>query len=113
MHWNKRNGRFTKPSDETNKAFPSDCAVRYAGSVRGAIAVVVAAAYGYSLVCQKSVVQNVVVKAVVVVIAFCFGSHSTSTPPSVPGQPVPHHRRLVRTLLFLGFAGITAWFLLH
>ena len=35
MHWNKRNGRFTKPSDETNEALPSDCAVRYAWAVRG------------------------------------------------------------------------------
>src|SRR5256712_10804810 len=83
------------------------------GSVRGAIAVVVAAAYGYALVFQKSVVPNVLVNAVVVVIAFYFGSHATSTPPAVPGQPVPHRPRLVRTLLFLGFAGITAWFLLH
>jgi len=83
------------------------------GSVRGAIAVVVAAAYGYALVFQKSVVPNVLVNAVVVVIAFYFGSHATSTPPTVPGQPVPHRPRLVRILLFLGFAGITAWFLLH
>src|SRR5256712_8629835 len=83
------------------------------GSVRGAIAVVVAAAYGYALVFQKSVVPSVLVNAVVVVIAFYFGSHATSTPPTVPGQPVPHRPRLVRILLFLGFAGITAWFLLH
>src|SRR3989454_2789411 len=83
------------------------------GSVRGAIAVVVAAAYGYALVLQKSVVPNVLVNAVVVVIAFYFGSHATSTPPTVPGQPVPPRPRLVRILLFLGFAGITAWFLLH
>src|SRR2546425_10455717 len=83
------------------------------GSVRGAIAVVVAAAYGYALVLQKCVVPNVLVNAVVVVIALYFGSHATSTPPTVPGQPVPHRPRLVRILLFLGFAGITAWFLLH
>jgi len=35
MHWNKRNGRFTKPSDETNKALRPDSAVRYAWAVRG------------------------------------------------------------------------------
>src|SRR5439155_520264 len=54
------------------------------------------------------------VNAVVVVIAFYFGSRATSTPPTVPpGQPAPHHPRLVRILLFLGFAGLTAWFLVH
>src|SRR3989442_6369889 len=83
------------------------------GSVRGAIAVVVAAAYGYALVFQKTVVPTVLVNAVVVVIAFYFGSHATSTPPTVPGQPGPHRPRLVRILLFLGFAGLTAWFLVH
>jgi len=52
------------------------------------------------------------VNAVVVVIAFYFGSRAVSTPPAVPaGQPAPHRPRLVRVLLFLGFAGLTAWFL--
>src|SRR2546428_2403452 len=83
------------------------------GSVRGAIAVVVAAAYGYALVFQKTVVPTVLVNAVVVVIAFYFGSHATSTPPTAPGQPAPHRPRLVRILLFLGFAGLTVWFLVH
>ncbi len=83
------------------------------GSVRGAIAIVVAAAYGYVLL-QGGTVPNVLVNAVVVVIAFYFGSRATSTPPTVPpGQPAPHHPRLVRILLFLGFAGLTAWFLSH
>ncbi len=81
------------------------------GSVRGAIAIVVAAAYGYLLL-QGDPVPVVLVNAVVVVIAFYFGSRAVSTPPSVPpGQPAPHHPRLVRILLFLGFAGLTAWFL--
>lgn len=83
------------------------------GSVRGAIGIVVAAAYGYVLVFQNGVVPTVLVNAVVVVIAFYFGSHATSTPPTVPGQPAPHRPRLVRILLFLGFAGLTAWFLVH
>ena len=84
------------------------------GSVRGAIAIVVAAAYGYVLLFQKAGVPTVLVNAVVVVIAFYFGSRATSTPPTVPpGQPAPHHPRLVRILLFLGFAGLTAWFLVH
>ena len=74
----------------------------------------VAAAYGYVLLFQKAGVPTVLVNAVVVVIAFYFGSRATSTPPTVPpGQPAPHHPRLVRILLFLGFAGLTAWFLVH
>src|SRR6266581_3993443 len=83
------------------------------GSVRGAIAIVVAAAYGYALVFQKTVVPTVLVNAVVVVIAFYFGSHATSTAATVPGQTTPHRPRLFRILLFLGFAGLTAWFLVH
>jgi len=35
MHSNKRNGRFTKPSDVTNDGSVSDPAVRYAWAVRG------------------------------------------------------------------------------
>ncbi len=83
------------------------------GSVRGAIAIFVTAAYGYVLLQGSAVpVPIVLVNAVVVVIAFYFGSHAVSTPPSVPpGQPAPHRPRLVRILLFLGFAGLTAWFL--
>ena len=81
------------------------------GSVRGAIAIVVAAAYGYLLL-NGDPVPVVLVNAVVVVIAFYFGSRAVSTPPAVPaGQPAPHRPRLVRVLLFLGFAGLTAWFL--
>ena len=83
------------------------------GSVRGAIAIVVAAAYGYALVFQKAFVPTVLVNAVVVVIAFYFGSHATSTAAMVPGQTTPHRPRLFRILLFLGFAGLTAWFLVH
>lgn len=83
------------------------------GSVRGAIGVLVAAAYGYVLVFEQGAVPTVLVNAVVVVIAFYFGSHATSTPPVTPGQPAPHRPRLVRILLFLGFAGLTAWFLVH
>ena len=81
------------------------------GSVRGAIAIVVTAAYGYVLL-QGGSAPTVLVNAVVVVIAFYFGSRAASTPPSLPpGQPPPHHPRLVRILIFLGFTGLTAWFL--
>lgn len=85
------------------------------GSVRGTIAIIVTAAYGYVLLQPGASVPVVLVNAVVVVIAFYFGSRAVSTPPVVlPGQPalpVPHHPRLVRILLFLGFAGLAAWFL--
>ncbi len=82
------------------------------GSVRGAIAIVVAAAYGYVLLFQGGKVPTVLINAVVVLIAFYFGSRATSTPPAIPpGQPAPHHPRFVRILLFLGFAALTAWFL--
>lgn len=73
-----------------------------------------AAAYGYVLLFQDAVVPTVLINAVVVVIAFYFGSRATPPPAAVPpGQPAPHHPRLVRVLLFLGFAALTAWFLLH
>lgn len=67
------------------------------------------ATYGYLLL-QGTSVPTVVVNAVVVVIAFYFGSRATSTPPAVPGQPQPPHPRFVRVLLLLGFLGLTAWF---
>src|SRR5439155_676733 len=76
------------------------------GSVRGAIAIVVTAAYGYVLL-QGGSAPTVLVNAVVVVIAFYFGSRAASTPPSLPsGQPPPHHPMLVRILIFLGFTGL-------
>src|SRR5207245_6293225 len=84
------------------------------GSVRGAIAVIVTAAYGYVLLQAGSAptVPTVLVNAVVVVIAFYFGSRAVSTPLAVqPGQPAPtapHHPRLVRTLVFLAFSGFPA-----
>src|SRR3989442_9704429 len=87
------------------------------GSVRGAVAFSVTAAYGYVLLQGGSTptVPPVLVNAVFVVIAFYFGSRAVSTASAfVPGQtapPAPHHPRLVRILLFLGFASLTAWFL--
>jgi hypothetical protein len=80
------------------------------GSVRGAIAVFVTLTYGYLLL-QKVALPTVVVNAVVVVVAFYFGSHAASTPPgTTPSQPVAHPSRLVRILLLVGFAGLAAWF---
>ena len=84
------------------------------GSVRGGIAVVITLTYGY-LILAGSAVPQVVVNAVVVVIAFYFGSHAMSTAapkPREPGQPPPPPKpRLVRVLLLLGFLGLTLWLL--
>ena len=81
------------------------------GSVRGVIAILVTAGYGYVLL-QGGKVPEVLVNSVVVVIAFYFGTHVASTPPpATPGQPTPHRPRLVRVLLLLGFLGLAGWFL--
>src|SRR5437879_10043886 len=81
------------------------------GSVRGTIAIFVTATYGYLLLVGRSV-PAVVVNAVVVVIAFYFGTHTAPSRPAVPpGQPVPRPPRLVRALLLIGFAGLALWFL--
>src|SRR2546428_3036348 len=81
------------------------------GSVRGTIAIFVTATYGYLLFVGRSV-PAVVVNAVVVVIAFYFGTHTATSRPAVPpGQPVPRPPRLVRALLLIGFAGLALWFL--
>src|SRR5438132_13453083 len=81
------------------------------GSVRGTIAIFVTATYGYLLLVGRSV-PAVVVNAVVVVIAFYFGTHTATSRPAVPpGQPVPRPPRLVRALLLIGFAGLALWFL--
>src|SRR2546422_10001932 len=80
------------------------------GSVRGTIAIFVTATYGYLLL-QGKLVPAVVLNAVVVVIAFYFGTHTATSKPAVPpGQPVPRPPRLVRALLLIGFAGLTLWF---
>src|SRR3989442_1574502 len=64
---------------------------------------------------NSGTVTPFLVNAVGVAISFYFGSRAVATPLAVqPGQPAPtapHHPRLVRILLFLGFAGLTAWFL--
>ncbi len=69
------------------------------------------ATYGYLLV-QATAVPTVLVNAVVVVVAFYFGSRATATPGSPPpGQPPPRRPRIVRALLLLGFLGLAGWFL--
>src|SRR3989449_10130692 len=81
------------------------------GSVRGTIAIFVTAPYALLLL-RGGLVPAVVVNAVVVVIAFYFGTHTATSKPAVPpGQPVPRPPRLVRALLLIGFAGLALWFL--
>jgi hypothetical protein len=81
------------------------------GSVRGTIAIFVTVTYGYLLL-QGGKVPAVIVNAVVVVIAFYFGTHTATSRPAVPpGQTVPRPPRLVRALLLIGFAGLALWFL--
>lgn len=83
------------------------------GSVRGLLAVLLTATFGYLLL-QKTAVLSVLVNAVVVVIAFYFGS-GASRAAYAPGRPAagqPSGRiPIPRILLLLGFAGLAAWFL--
>jgi hypothetical protein len=88
------------------------------GSVRGTIGIIVSGTYAYLLL-HGGTVPSVVVNAVVVVIAFYFGTRAAtagaSSVPGQPAQPLPqptaHHIRFVRAILFLGFLGLAAWFL--
>jgi hypothetical protein len=74
------------------------------------IAIFVTATYGYLLL-QGKTVPVVVVNAVVVAIAFYFGTHTATSRPAIPpGQSVPGSPRLVRALLLIGFAGLALWF---
>jgi len=82
------------------------------GTVRGGIAILVAATYGYLLVLGIPV-PAVLVNAVVVVVAFYFGSHAATPAPQLPGQPSPRRPRIVRGLLLLGFLALAGWFLAH
>lgn len=81
------------------------------GSVHGLLALILMGTFAYLLV-RAPTVPQVLVNAVVVCLAFYFGSHAN---PSTPGAVVaagatPSRRpRIVRTLLFLGFAGLTGW----
>lgn len=82
------------------------------GSVRGLLALVLMGTFAY-LLTRDSTTPAVLVNAVVVCLAFYFGTRgATATPTGVAGaSPAPSRRpRIVRGLLFLGFAGIAAWF---
>ncbi len=69
--------------------------------------------FAYLLV-RDTTAPTVLVNAVVVVLAFYFGTRGPTTgAPTVPvaGELRWRRPRVVRALLFLGFAGLSGWFL--
>lgn len=81
------------------------------GSVHGLLALSLLGTFAYVLI-HAGTSPTVLVNATVVVLAFYFGSHGASTPVPAAGTPTSSRRpRIVRALLFLGFAGLAAWFL--
>jgi hypothetical protein len=83
------------------------------GSVRGLLALVLMGTFAY-LLTRDSTTPQVLVNAVVVCLAFYFGTRGpTASSTATPGTIVPPSRRprIVRGLLFLGFAGLAAWVL--
>lgn len=81
------------------------------GSVHGILALTLMGTFAY-LLTRDTTAPTVLVNAVVVCLAFYFGSHpSASKPaPGVPAVGPSGHPRIVRALLFLGFAGLAGWF---
>src|SRR2546428_8203548 len=81
------------------------------GSVRGTIAIFAPATYALLLL-RGGLVPAVVVNAVVVVIAFYFGTHTATSKPAVPpGQPAPRPSRLLPAPPLIGFARLALWLL--
>lgn len=81
------------------------------GSVHGLLALTLMGTFGY-LLARAGAAPQVLVNAVVVCIAFYFGSHTNASTPGavVAAGATPSRRpRIVRGLLFLGFAGLTGW----
>jgi len=81
--------------------------------VRGLLAIVLVLTFGF-LLTRDSSSPPVLVNAVVVCLAFYFGTHASTAPaPAVPGGAGVHNQRprIVRALIFVGFAGLAGWFL--
>jgi hypothetical protein len=82
------------------------------GSVHGLLAIFLLGTFGY-LEARSLIAPTVLVNAVVVCVAFYFGSH-TAAPTTASGAtgPMGSGRRpwIVRGLLILGFAGLAGWF---
>lgn len=82
------------------------------GAVRGLLSVALMGTFAY-LLTRDAIAPTVLVNAVVVCLAFYFGSHATSVAatPTTGTAPSPHRPRVVHALLILGFAGLAGWFL--
>lgn len=83
------------------------------GTVHGLLAIVLLGTFAYLLTRDRAA-PTVLVNAVVVCIAFYFGSRA-ATPAAAglpPGGTSPSRRpRIVHSLLVLGFGGLAGWFL--
>ncbi len=85
------------------------------GTVHGLLALVLMGTFVYVLIQNSTTTQvpQVLVNAVVVCLAFYFGSHGTAVPKpgAAPGtMPPSGHPRIVRGLLLVGFGGLVGWF---
>lgn len=81
------------------------------GSVRGIMALILLVTYGVILVRSPGSVPTVVINAVVVIIAFYFGSSALHPGPVGGAGVAPPRPRLTPALLFVAFAGLAGWFL--
>src|SRR3989337_1087229 len=79
------------------------------GSVRGLLAVAVSLTFGYLLV-RGFPREPVVVNAVIIAIAFYFGSGAVRSSTGARSTD-REGRRFVRLLILLGYGGLAAWFL--
>lgn len=83
------------------------------GTVHGILALILMGTFAF-LVTRGASAPQVLINAVVVCLAFYFGSRAAAPSSSVPGSagaPPSWRPRVVRALLLLGFAGMTAWVL--
>lgn len=66
------------------------------------------------LILRDSTAPTVLVNAVVVALAFYFGTHTPmggAATVAAAAQPTSRRPRIVRALLLLGFVGLSGWFL--
>jgi len=83
------------------------------GTVRGFLALALMGTFAY-LMLRDAAAPTVLVNAVVVVLAFYFGTHTPLAGiAGVPAgeRPIWRRPRVVRGLLLLGFVGLAGWFL--
>lgn len=85
------------------------------GTVRGLLSVLLMGTFAY-LLTRDAIAPTVLVNAVVVCLAFYFGSHAAPVvAPQTSGGTAarPRRPRVVHALLIVGFAGLAGWFLYH